>query len=220
MKREDDNSDYGVDIVVETGRETYILEALGYGVDEDGFVIGPDGDRVRSLDGNEVMPEDLAAIGHLEGEAVFVEDTFPAVSDYLKKKKKATDRKEKVTRRVLETVTEPLGHFESQELYDAYVRLVAEMYRDAVREGYVSDVAAGLVSTVVPSTGDSDEAQRVANVFGESVEIQGHRVAPICPVTVVVHSDPCEVEKWSRTGGTINQVAQKRFIRDLREAVH
>lgn len=69
------------EIVFEDERREYVLDALDREIDDDGFVVYPDGERVLATDGEPIKAEDIGYIGH--GSTEFVRDDITQIREYL-----------------------------------------------------------------------------------------------------------------------------------------
>lgn len=109
-----------------------------------------------------------------------------------------------------------LNHVENREGYRDFVKKIAKKYREEIRNGYAIDVAAGAVSTM-HRPGGTSTMQTMAQVFGKEIRIDDDSVKPVCPASVIQFSSPVDGEKERREG--LSEVAHRRFVRDLQEAV-
>jgi len=69
------------EIVFEEERREYVLDALNRGIDDEGYVVNPDGDRVVATDGEPIKAKDIGYIGH--GSTDFVRDDISQIREYL-----------------------------------------------------------------------------------------------------------------------------------------
>lgn len=68
-------------IVFEKERREYVIDALNRGIDDEGYVVGSDGERVLATDGEPIKAEDIGYIGH--GSTDFVRDDISQIREYL-----------------------------------------------------------------------------------------------------------------------------------------
>ncbi|MFD1527530.1 MULTISPECIES: hypothetical protein [Halobacteriales] len=69
------------EIIFGEEKREYVLDALNREVDDDGFVVKPNGERVLATDGEPIKADDIGYIGH--GSTDFVRDDISEIRKYL-----------------------------------------------------------------------------------------------------------------------------------------
>ncbi|MCL9815266.1 hypothetical protein [Natranaeroarchaeum aerophilus] len=69
------------EIVFKEERLEYVLDALDRGVDDEGFVVDSEKERILATDGEPIKAEDIGYIGH--GSTDFVRNDISRIREYL-----------------------------------------------------------------------------------------------------------------------------------------
>jgi len=68
------------EVIIHEDKLETVLDLLGQGVDDDGFVLDEDGERATSTDGAQIKSDDVGYLGH--GSVEYVRDDFSSIYDY------------------------------------------------------------------------------------------------------------------------------------------
>lgn len=71
------------EIIIEKERLDYMLDAFDMEIDDEGYVVDRDGNRVRSTDGDPIQKDKIGMAGH--GSVEFVKDDISSLTNYLRR---------------------------------------------------------------------------------------------------------------------------------------
>jgi hypothetical protein len=78
--------DDDIDFIVSEDQMQQILKLLETEIDDEGFIIDKDGERILSIDSSEIQPREIGAI--LPGSIVYLKKNIASFSQYLFERKK------------------------------------------------------------------------------------------------------------------------------------